>query len=321
MQEDPSVSVSPSGAFQIGVDGMRPASRITFRAGPVPAPECPVPEVQSFIARDRRQVTTMRIANVALDASKNYRSRLLDWLRDSRPGPDIVTLQKIGASKHFPTDALGDLGYESWPLWKKDGSDLGVAVLSRRRRNGSQPKVLCCELPGGEQRESRFLTVEVGGLCVSSVYAPYGPESLGRQVAIDRRVRWLKRLRRHVHQKGYADRASLLCGDFNVQFKADGPRTGNLYSQKEEDALAELLDLGFYDLYRKAHPDPGEKRGRTRGYPESDESDTGGTSRLHLILASKRLAPHLRDVRRDLRVKRPRPDAPPLIAEFEDLAA
>ena len=275
----------------------------------------------------------MRIANVAVGGTKKYGPygpRLLDWLRDSRSDrPDIVTLQKVGPCQDLPEESLGDLGYESWPLWRTDESDLGVAVLSQRRRSRSQPKVLCCELPGGQQRESRFLTVEVGDLWVSSVYAPYGPKygpkhgpkKLGKKEAIERRVEWLNRLRRHVHEKGYADRLSLLCGDFNVKFKADGQRNGGFYSQKEEDALKELLDLGFCDLYRKTHCDPGKHPGRTRGYDESDETDTGGTSRLHLILASKRLAPHLRDVRLDLRVKRPRPDAPPLIVEFEDIGA
>ena len=160
----------------------------------------------------------MRIANVAVGGTKKYGPygpRLLDWLRDSRSDrPDIVTLQKVGPCQDLPEESLGDLGYESWPLWRTDESDLGVAVLSQRRRSRSQPKVLCCELPGGQQRESRFLTVEVGDLWVSSVYAPYGPKhgpkKLGKKEAIERRVEWLNRLRRHVHEKGYADRLSLV---------------------------------------------------------------------------------------------------------------
>lgn len=267
----------------------------------------------------------MKIANVALGATKKYGPygpRLLDWLRARRSDrPDIVTLQKVGRSDCLPAAELGKLGYESWPLWKQDRSDLGVAVLSLRQRSVPEPKVLSCELPGGEQRESRFLTVEIGGLWVSSVYAPYGPESLGKEKAIGRRVEWLNRLRRHVHDKGYAAQASLLCGDFNVKLKDDGPRTGKLYSQAEEDALTELLDLGFCDVYRKVHSDRDEKPGRTHRYAESDETDTGGASRLHLILASKKLLPHLRNARLDLRTKRPRPDAPPLIAEFEGIGA
>ena len=257
----------------------------------------------------------MRIANVALDGGKNYGSRLVNWLEDNRP--HIVTLQKIGPSECFPAEALGDLGYEGWPLWKRDASDLGVAVLSRRRRGLSQPKALCCELPGGEQRESRFLTVEVGGLWVSSIYAPFGGKS--RQ-AIEQRVAWLSRLRKHLHEKGYADHRSLLCGDFNVKLDDKLGKTGD-YTCYEQQELGALLkpDGGFVDLYRQAHRNPREHPGRTRGYDESDETDTGGTSRLHLILGSKRLAPHLRDARLDLRVKRPRPDAPPLIVELEDI--
>ena len=267
----------------------------------------------------------MRIANVALDASKNYGSRLCDWLRDTPPDrlPNIVTLQKIGKSEHFPTEALGDLGYESWPLWKKDASDLGVAVLSRRRRGLSQPKVRCCELPGAEQREARFLTVEVGDLWVSSVYAPYGPKKPGKKEAIERRVEWLNRLRRHVHEKGYADHRSLLCGDFNVKLDEKLGRSGD-YTCYEQTELRALLkpNGGFVDLYRQKHPDPGKKPGRTLRYPESDETDTGGTSRLHLILASTSLAQCLRDARLDFEFSpRPRKDAPPLIVDLEGVKA
>ena len=252
----------------------------------------------------------MRIANVALDGSKNYGSRLVNWLEDNRP--HIVTLQKIGPSEHFPAEALGDLGYESQIVGGRS-QHLGVAVMSRR--GWGSPEFLFCGLSDAAEREARFLTVEIGGLWVSSVYAPYGPK--GKQ-AIDRRVEWLNRLRRHVHDKGYADRASLLCGDFNVKFKADGPRTGELYSQAEEDALMELLDLGFCDLYRKAHCNPRKNPGRTRGY---NDRHPIGTSRLHLILASKSLARGLWDAQLDLRVDRPRKDAPPLIVELEDIGA
>ena len=257
----------------------------------------------------------MRIANVALGRTNKhgpYAPRLLDWLRASGANrPDIVTLQKVGPREHFPAEQLGDLGYESTFL-SSPRDYLGVAILSRR--DSQLPEALFCDLPDDHQPESRFLTVSLGSLWVSSIYAPYSP-------TIRHRVEWLHRLRKHVYHKGYSHRASLLCGDFNVKLKDDGPRTGDLYSQAEEDALKELLDLGFCDVYRRVHPDRDEKPGRTHRYAESDTTETGGASRLHLILASKKLVPQLRDARLDLRTKRPRPDAPPLIAEFEGLGA
>jgi len=239
----------------------------------------------------------MRIANVALHSMKKDGARVLDWLRDRRP--DIVTLQKVGSDDHFPTKDLREIGYESRFLGRRSPSDLGVAVLSHR--NLPHPDVSVCQLPGAKQEESRFLTVNIGGLWVSAIYAPYGPT-----------VEWLNRLRDHVYSERYERRNSVICGDFNVKFRADGPR-GTGYSQAEEDALAELMSLGFVDLYRAAHPDPKHAPGRTRGYSENFPE---GTSRLHLILASESLARCLQDARLDVR-SRPRRDAPPLVVDLD----
>ena len=256
----------------------------------------------------------MRIANVAVHSMEKDGSKVLDWLQDSHP--DIVTLQKIGWERDFPKNTLREVGYESRFLGKRSNSDLGVAILSHR--NLPQPKVHVPQKLGVKQEaESRFLTVNIGDLWVSSVYAPFNPEGLKRkQEIIDRRVQWLNHLRDHVYNEGYAHRDSLLCGDFNVKFRADGPRKGP-HGQDDEDALQALLDLGFVDLYRKAHPNPKEKRGCTRGYDQNPQ----GTARLHLILASPSLAQRLRSacVAVDSRPW-PREDAPPLVADLEGVS-
>ena len=256
----------------------------------------------------------MKIANVAVHNMEKDGSKVLDWLQDSHP--DIVTLQKVGWERDFPKNALREVGYESRLLGKRSKSDLGVAILSHR--NLPPPEVFVCQLPDGKQQEeSRFLTVKIGELWVSSVYAPYGSEPLTLKQAIERRVVWLNRLRKHVCNKDFAHRDSLLCGDFNVKFRADGPRKGR-YGQDDEDALQALLDLGFVDLYRKAHPNPEKERGCTRGY---DDQNPQGTARLHLILASTSLAQRLRSacVAVDSR-PRPREDAPPLVADFDGVS-
>ena len=258
---------------------------------------------------------SMKIANIALDGRYNYGSKLCDWLQNRRP--DIVTLQKTGSK--FPTmDDIRDVGYESKcldsPRWY-----LGVAVLSHRDLR-KKLEMRVCDLPGTEREApfltTRFMTVIIGDLWVSSVYAPYGPKSLGVQ-AITRRVAWLNRLRKHVCHEGYAHRNSLLCGDFNVKVKADGPPKGDLYSVEEQDALEELLSCGFVDVYRAAHPDF-EDKGCTRGYSETCPE---GESRLHLVLASKSMmrGPPSACVAVDSRPW-PRDDAPPLVVDFNDVS-
>ena len=240
----------------------------------------------------------MKIANVALISMNTNRRKFICWLR--KGCPDIITLQKIGQNAHFPTTALCKAGYTSKFLGSRSRSDLGVAILSHSRL--PMPEVHFSHLPGAEQVESRFLTVNIGGRWVSSIYAPCGPP-------IARTVDWLHRLRDHVYKEGYYRRDSLLCGDFNVT--ADGPPMNG----QGRKALDELLRLGFVDLYRKAHPHPNENPGHTRGYSEQFPI---GLCRLYLILASTSLAQRLRSACVDVKSRRwPRKDAPPLVVELD----
>ncbi|MXW91678.1 MAG: hypothetical protein F4114_16530 [Rhodospirillaceae bacterium] len=253
----------------------------------------------------------MKIANVTLNGMNKYGSRLSCWLsdrcRDRRRRPDIVTLQKIGSKKRFPKETFCDIGYECW-LRDHEKHYRGVAVLAHRdflsRPGLPPPEELHCKLPGAAQNEARFLTVRIGNVLISSIYAPVCKPTIAPTVD------WLDCLRDHVEKEGYAKRASLLCGDFNVP-KIDDKSNGKL-----KRALKELKGLGFCDLYRKAHPCVTGNPGCTWGYREGD--GTKGASRLHLILASESLARRCRKIWLDGSPNLwPRPDAPPLVAELD----
>ena len=245
----------------------------------------------------------MKIANVALRGMNVYGTKIRDWLQESDPErPDIVTIQKIGLNEEFPEKALHKADYKSSFLGNRFVHyPTGVAILSHR--DLGRPEVLFRGLPGDRGKESDFLTVDIGGIWVSSVYVPYDP--IGRTA-------WLNRLRDHVSNEGYHLQDSVLCGDFNVKFKADGSR-GSGYSQAHEDALKEVMSLGFCDLYRAAHPDPGKYPGHTSGLSKTCPNRG---SRLHLVLASKSLAKRLRCAWLDVD-SRPMDDAPPLVVELD----
>lgn len=245
----------------------------------------------------------MRIADVALGGMKKYGTKLRDWLQESGPErPEIVTLQKIGLNQDFPEQELLEVGYKCRFLGNRSGrSPTGVAILSHRDLGRS--KLLFCGLPGDKEKKSDFLTVDIGGLWVSSVYVPYNPKG---------RITWIDRLRAHVHSEGYQCVDSVLCGDFNVKFAADGPR-GSGYTQAHEHALKELMNRGFCDLYRTAHPNPRKCPGHTCNF--SEECPSRG-SRLHLALGSKSLAKRPLCAWLDVD-SRPRNDAPPLVIELD----
>ena len=241
----------------------------------------------------------MIIANVAIRGMNEYRTKVRNWLENRRP--DIVTIQKIGLNEEFCAKKFQRVGYKCSFLGNRSGRyPTGVAVLTHLDQG--RPEVLFRGLPGDKERESDFLTVNTAGLWVSSVYVPYN---------VNRRIDWLKRLREHVRKERYHLRDSVLCGDFNVKFKADGPR-GSGYTQEHEDALKEIMDLGFCDLYRAAYPDPRKYPGRTSRFLAHNPKVT---ARLHLILASESLAQRRLNVWLDVD-SRPRDDAPPLVVEL-----
>ena len=264
----------------------------------------------------------MRIATLMINGFDKKLPKFLSWLKQPN-APDIVALQKIGNAADFPESALHKIGYHSI-VNKPCPQDFGVAILTRIARG--EPKERFRVLPGADRDGARLLTVEIAGLLVSSVYAPYGNPNkwekelgnrrLAHERAIDVRVAWLRRLREHLHEKGYAGRDSLLCGDFNVKTKSDGPPKGSAYSEREQDELEKLLKLGFsdlYDQYRRDHSNVPE--GFTFGFTK--ENPRTGSSRLHLAIASKGLAERLVcasvDIEADIRK-----EARPLVVEFSD---
>ena len=235
----------------------------------------------------------MKAANIVLGDSPLSRPdwvALRDWLKRRRP--DIVALQKTGPVSETDERDLYEIGYNGRFL-PSPHPHLGVAVLNRRGLG--EPEAL----PGlGWEEAPRFLAVRIGKLTVCSVYVPWcRPETP--------RAAWLDGLRDHVDEQCYAAEHCLLCGDFNV-WKID---SGNGPTVR---ALRRIEDLGFADLYRKRHPNPESAPGHTRRHGRKDGS------RLHLVLASRRLAQHVASACVDVESRPwPRKDAPPVVVDLD----
>lgn len=171
------------------------------------------------------------------------------------------------------------------------------------RKTLPHPKILQMGLPGQEDRGARLLTVGLGDLEFSSIYALYGnPQKYGVKGAIARKIAWLKLLREHVVEKLNRSGRSILAGDFNIV--SDGPplkKTLN-YTEEERNELAELLDLGFVDLYRSIHPDS-----RT-GYNYNFNIHKPVSSRLHRILGTISVADQVLEGQVDLEYRQEIPN-------------
>ena len=256
----------------------------------------------------------MRIATWNINGIRARLPYLLRWLAERKP--DLVGLQKTRVPEaEFPTEELERAGYHAKTYCRT--GEYGVGILSRNK-----PTVIRKGLPDQDELGARLLTVEVDGLQLSSVYAPYGQvEGLTRKLA------WLRSLREHVEATHYESDQRVLCGDFNVVQEDRDDSTGTRkpralnYTDDERRELSALLDSGFVDLYAYRYPN-GRDRFTYWNYRWNRDSLTSGV-RLDLILGTKGVVDRLRDVRVDVAYRRPidglRPsECAPVVADLHD---
>jgi exodeoxyribonuclease-3 len=180
--------------------------------------------------------------------------RVEEWL--SYAQPDILCMQETKlADAAFPGLAFAGLGYES--AHHGEGRWNGVAILSRLGMEKVQYGM--AESIEGQADEARIVTAFCGPVQVSSVYVPNG-----RSVGSDHyefKLKWLAALRRHLDATSDPSGYVAVCGDFNV-----APTDQDLYdpakfvgathvSPEERTALAEVMEFGLEDSFRRVYPD------------------------------------------------------------------
>ena len=267
----------------------------------------------------------MKIATWSVNSVNRRLQYLRHWLHKRQP--DIVALQKIRVSRNrrdnFPRKAIEEVGYRVEELLA-DREIASVAILVRQGflQDGRELEVRQRGLPGRET-DGRLLTVDAGRVQVASVYAPYAPcgGSTKDQVrrSIQAKVGWLRSLKHCVAEQPGTRKPMFLCGDFNVVLDGETePDTLNR-SAEEREALISLCAAGFIDLYRDFHRE--SRPGFNSGTPITRPPDT----RLHLVLGTAGVVPHIKSARVDLEYRGPIDDLPgeewapgaPVIVEFD----
>ena len=204
--------------------------------------------------RGQPQIRELRIATWNINGVRANEGALLRWLREQKP--DLVALQKIRVPEEkFPAVIFDREGYhaEAHCYGKKD---FGVAVLCRKKNNGTKPRVLHKGLYGQEELGARLLIVDVDGLEFSSVYAPYG-----KFEDIQAKLDWFECLIDQLKSTRPRPERRVLCGDFNVlpQWRvgpAGPPKKSPVFCRDVRAKFRMLLDsAGLHDLYKLRPPD------------------------------------------------------------------
>ncbi|MCH9694980.1 MAG: exodeoxyribonuclease III [Gammaproteobacteria bacterium] len=194
----------------------------------------------------------MRIATWNVNSMNVRKSQVIEWLQTHEP--DVLVLQEIKQeTEKFPRDELQEIGYHSVASGQKTYN--GVAVVSKTE--ASDPVF---DFPDLEDPQRRVLASTVNGIRIVDLYIPNGSE-LGSE-KYEYKLRWLASLQRFIKAELEQHEKLVVLGDFNIapadEDVHDPEKWGEdiLCSPSERAALADLIDLGLSDVFRKfEHPE------------------------------------------------------------------
>jgi exodeoxyribonuclease-3 len=179
------------------------------------------------------------------------RKGLWDFVAEHRP--DLVCLQEVRAHRaDLPPLPAGYAAH--WHLAERKGYS-GVGVVTRLPVERVVPGL------GVDRydREGRVLRVDLEGVTLLNVYVPSGTTGASRQAF---KMRFLRRLRRHLRALLTLERELLVVGDINIAHRPidlarwrQNQRTSG-FLPEERRYLDDLLSLGLRDTVRElAGPD------------------------------------------------------------------
>src|SRR5450631_3077802 len=194
----------------------------------------------------------MRIATWNINNVNLRLPLLLAWLEATKP--DVVALQELKSTTNdFPTRELKQAGYGALAVGQKAWN--GVALLARN----VEPILVRQSLPGDStDKQARYVEAAIGGVIVTSIYAPNGNPWPGDKFAY--KLAWFERLTQHAAELLASGHPIVLAGDYNV---VPTPRDIYVSSSWNDSALIQpevragfekLLEQGWTDSVRKQHP-------------------------------------------------------------------
>ncbi len=198
----------------------------------------------------------LKVATYNANSIRARMALILDWL--GRESPDVLCVQETKVQDvDFPAQPIQEAGYHV--VFKGQKAHAGVAIISR----GEPQKVSFGIDDGQEPDEARLIRAVIGGVSVVNTYIPQGrdPESEHFQY----KLRWFERLRALCERHYTPDDLLVWMGDFNVATEPidvhdpKGLEGHVCYRPEVREALQQVREWGFVDVFRKHHPDePGQ---------------------------------------------------------------
>ncbi len=176
----------------------------------------------------------------------------LPWLRKAKP--DVLCLQEIKARpEQLEPELLEVPGYTACFNPAKRPGYSGTAIYARETPDETWTGI-------GESRfddEGRVTGVRFGRLHVISAYFPNSQEAGAR---LDYKVDFCRKITQVLKKKVAAGEDVVLTGDYNIAHeeidlaRPDDNHESPGFFPQERQAMTELLQSGFHDVFREANP-------------------------------------------------------------------
>lgn len=224
---------------------------------------------------------------------------LVEWLAENEPDVLVVQETKVEDDK-FPRADFEDLGYELAIHGQKSWN--GVAILSRSPitnvRTGFGDELM--------PNDARIISATINGINIVNTYVPNG-----NTVGSDKweyKLKWLERFRTYLNQNFYAEEPLIWLGDINIAPTPDDVYDSNKmyggvgHHPDEFSRLANILDFGLIDLFRKHHEGPGQYTFWDFTIPRGVDRNLGW--RIDHIYGTQQIADLCTDVTIDLAARK-----------------
>jgi exodeoxyribonuclease-3 len=195
----------------------------------------------------------MRIATWNVNSLRVRLAQLSQWLAANPV--DAIGLQELKLpDDQFPRADIEALGLHVVHYGQKTYN--GVAILAR-----GAPSGVVMGMSNGDDPQRRVIAATVAGLRIVNVYVPNGQTVGSEKFAY--KLAWLERLKAYLESELARHPRLLVIGDFNI-----APEDRDVHdpakwvgcvhvSAPEREALAELIGVGFVDLFRRFEQPPG----------------------------------------------------------------
>lgn len=205
----------------------------------------------------------MKIATWNVNSIRTRKEQVKLWLETNLI--DVLCIQETKViDSSFPLEIFTDLGYLLY-IWGQKSYN-GVAIFSKQPLSnvitGFSSLINSNEAIIFDEQK-RIISGVFNNIRIVNIYVPNGASIDSEKYQY--KLNWLKLFQSYVQklQELYPQQPLCICGDINIAledkdiYKSEGKQNHIMASVAEREALQDILNMGFKDVFRKFNDENG----------------------------------------------------------------